>query len=214
MKVFQLLIFSIFSLLKTFDASKMILIYFTRTGNTGLFADYIKEKLNIKTYQIIPVVPYPNILDEVLELAKIERINNTRPEIKDPLKDINEYDIILLGYPIWHQNLPSIVINQIEQLNWNGKIIYPFNTYGSLGVANSTNDIKNFAKGAVVKEGFPISDNMIKIKNESMIEIEKWINENFENHEELLGDDKELTDNYKMININLLILIMLLIIFI
>ena len=179
MKEFLLIMFSLFSLLNTFDTSKMLMIFFTRTGNTGLFANYIKEKMNIESYQIVPVDPYTDNLDKMLELARVERSNNILPKIKDSLSNIRRYDTILLGYPLWHTYLPNIVINQLEKLNFEGKTIYPFNTYGTSGVGNNTIDIKNYAKGAIVKEGFSISDNSIKIKSDSMKNIENWIYKNF-----------------------------------
>ena len=206
MKEFLLIMFSLFPLLNTFDTSKMLMIFFTRTGNTGLFANYIKEKMNIESYQIVPVDPYTDNLDKMLELARVERNNNIRPKIKDPLSDISRYDTILLGYPLWHTYLPNIVINQIEKLNFEGKTIYPFNTYGTLGVGNSTIDIKNYAKGAIVKEGFPISDNMIKIKSDSMKNIENWINKNFENPQESNSSDLNLPNSTKILSINLFLL--------
>ena len=206
MKEFLLIMFSLFSLINTFDTSKMLMIFFTRTGNTGLFANYIKEKMNIESYQIVPVDPYTDNIDKMLELARVERNNNIRPKIKDPLSDISRYDTILLGYPLWHTYLPNIVINQIEKLNFEGKTIYPFNTYGTLGVGNSTIDIKNYAKGAIVKEGFPISDNMIKIKSDSMKNIENWINKNFENPQESNSSDLNLPNSTKILSINLFLL--------
>lgn len=206
MKKYFLIIFFLFSLIKPFDTSKMLMIFFTRTGNTGLFANYINETLNIETYQIIPVTPYTTDLDEMLDIAREERNNNVRPEIKGPLIDISKYDAILLGYPLWHSYLPNIVINLLEHLNLEGKIIYPFNTYGTLGVGNSIEDIKNYAHGAIVKEGFPISDSMIKIKSESMIKIEQWINNNFTNPSKSINSDEMNLNNAKIFKINFYIL--------
>ena len=55
------------------DTSKMIIIYFTRTGNTELFANYIKEKMNIETtFKIEPETPYPENYDQTLTLARDE----------------------------------------------------------------------------------------------------------------------------------------------
>ena len=120
MKILLWIIISLFLLTKSFDISKILMIYFTRTGNTGLFADYIKEKIDIDIYKIIPVEPYPEDINEMLELATKERNNNEKPPIKNPLQNISKYDIILLGYPLWHKYLPNIVINQTKNLNFQG----------------------------------------------------------------------------------------------
>lgn len=116
----------------------------------------------------------------MLELAKEERKNSARPEIKDPLKDISGYDIILLGYPIWHGYEPNIVINQLEQLDLKDKIVFPFNTHGGSGVGSSIGDIKTYAKDETVKDGFPISQSNIKNKEASMNQITEWLFKNFQ----------------------------------
>ncbi len=193
MKEFPYLIFSLIFMIKSLDTSKTLIIFFTRTNNTLLFANYIKEILNIDTYQIIPATPYTDDLDTMLELAREERNNNVRPEIKDPLTDISKYDTIFLGYPLWHSYLPNIVINQLEKLNLKGKTIYPFNTCGSSGIGNSINDIKAAASGATIKDGFPISQSNIKDKDTSMEQIKEWVNNNnFENSDEANNSEMKL----------------------
>ena len=117
----KLLLFSLLLLLSiniAADPSKMLIIYFTRTGNTEKFANYIKEVINIDSYKVEPVTAYPDDYNTMLNLAKEERNTNARPDIKNPLNNINKYDIILLlGYPIWYSYLPNIMINQLEKLN-------------------------------------------------------------------------------------------------
>ena len=110
----------------------------------------------------------------MLNLARQERNSNVKPEIKDPLKDISQYDTILLGYPIWHSYVPNIVLNQLEQLDFTGKTIYPFNTHGGSGVGNSISDIKNYATNADVKDGFAISQSNIKNEENSKNLINDW----------------------------------------
>jgi len=149
----------------------MLIIYFSYSGNTESVVNYIKLFGDIPSFKIIPVNEYPP-LQETLALAHVELDNNTRPEIKEPLKSISEYDTILLGYPLWHKHLPCIVMNQLEQLDFRGKTIYPFNTYGSSGIAESVNDIKKLCPGAKVKEGFSIQDSTSRIKEECIALLE------------------------------------------
>ena len=77
--------------------------------------------------------------------------------------DISKYDTILLGYPLQHGHIPNILITQIEKLDFKGKTIYLFNTYGSTGVGESVENIKTYAKGADVKKGFEISSEILKL---------------------------------------------------
>ena len=183
MKCIILLLFLIaFSSQDQVDTSKMIIIYFTRTGNTELFANYIKEKMNIETtFKIEPETPYPENYDQTLAIARNEQSNKLRPEIKNPLTDVSKYDTILLGTPLWYSHIPNIVITQLEKLDLNGKTIYSFNTHGSSGLGYTITDIKEYATGATVKDdGFPLAGTYVRNNKESaMNDISSWIEKNF-----------------------------------
>ena len=170
------------TILSEFDESKVIIIYFTQTGTTEKFAEYIQEFIDVPSYKIVPAIEYPDY-NELKKLAKEEKDKNARPEIKEPITDISNYDIILLGYPLWNGDIPNILITQLELLgeNLNGKKIFPFNTHGSSGKQNSVNTIKKYSMGADVDdEGFPIKhDDILNEKEISKNEINKWLNINF-----------------------------------
>ena len=176
---FFILILFIFSIKSEIDTSKMIIIYYSRTGNTELFFNYIKELINIDSYKIEPLNPYPIDSDIMHELARIEYKAKSRPEIKDPLTNVTKYKKILLGYPLWNSHLPNIIITQLLKLNLLGKTIYPFNTDGSSGVGNSITDIKIHTVGAIIKNGIDIKASMIKDKEQSIKKIKKWLKDNF-----------------------------------
>ena len=182
MKYFIILLFLfVFSSQDQIDTSKALIIYFTRTGNTELFANYIKEKMNIELFKIVPAYPYPEDNDEMSKVCQEEQSSNARPEIKDPLTDVSEYDTILLGTPIWYGHIPNIVMTQLEKLNLNGKTIYPFNTHGGSGVGSTVTDIKQYAIGANVKDGFPLLGTYVKDNKEgAMNDITNWLEKNFE----------------------------------
>ena len=168
------------------DQSKTIIIFFSRAGenynvgtvdigNTEMIVNYLEEVTEIANiYKINPETPYPESYQETVNIARNEKNNNARPGIKDPLTDISKYDTILLGYPIWHGNIPNIVMTQLELLDFKGKTIYPFNTHGGSGVGSSINDIKNSAPEADVKDGFPLSGSYART-NDSHEDIKNWL---------------------------------------
>ena len=174
-----ILILFIFSIKSEIDTSKMIIIYYSRTGNTQLLCDYIKEIINIESYKIEPLIPYPMDSDVMHELARIEYKSKSRPEIKNPITNITKYKKILLGYPLWNSHLPNIMITQLLKLNLLGKTIYPFNTDGSSGVGNSVDDMKLYSVGAIIKKGFDIKASLITDKEYSMKKIKEWLKKNF-----------------------------------
>ena len=162
------------------DTSKALIIYFSRTGNTELFANYIKEKMNIELFKIVPATPYPEDYNQMLQVCQNEQRNNARPEIKDPLTDVSKYDTIFIGTPTWYSHIPNIVMTQLEKLNLSGKTIYPFNTHGGSGIASTVSDIKQYAKGATVKDGFALSGNYVRSNKENaMNDITNWMEKNF-----------------------------------
>ena len=206
MKKKILLLFFLISLIsfsQPTEPSKILIIYFSRTGNTEKFVNYINEiSENISKFKIEPASPYPEDYNTVLNIAQEEQKSNARPEIKNALNNVNDYDIILLGYPIWYSHLPNIVINQLEKLDLNGKTIYPFNTHGSSGTGSSINDIKSYAKNAIVKDGFPISMNEINDKTSSMDKIKNWLeqiigeqNNEIEEQSNQDSDEEEESEN-------------------
>ena len=169
------------------DESKTLIIFFSRAGenyavgkvdkgNTEMIVDYITQVTKIKSFKIIPETEYPEDYSQTVEIARNEKSSNARPKIKDPLTNIDNYDTILLGYPIWHTDLPNIVMTQLELLNFEGKTIYPFNTHEGSGKGNSINDIKNIVPNAVVKDGFDLRGQNAR-KEESRTDIEKWLKE-------------------------------------
>ena len=207
--LFFLISFTSFS--KSTNSSKIIMIYYSLTGNTEKFANYITEISDeISSFKIEPKTPYPQDYNTMLKIAQEEQSSNARPEIKNAIDNVNDYEIILLGYPIWYSHLPNIVINQLEKLDLNGKIIYPFNTHGGSGIANSIDDIKSYVTNATVKDGFPIITNDIIEKDLSMNKIKVWLEkildkefiEEEENEEEEEEENDE-NNNSVFMNINL-----------
>jgi flavodoxin len=172
------------------DESKALIIFFSRAGenynvgvvdkgNTEMIVDYITQVTKIKSFKINPETQYPINYTQTIEIARSEKNSNDRPKIKDPLTNIDNYDTILLGYPIWHTNLPNIVMTQLELLNFEGKTIYPFNTHEGSGTGNSIGDIKKLVPNADVKNGFALRGQNAR-KEEYRTEIEKWLKEDLE----------------------------------
>ena len=169
------------------DESKTLIIFFSRAGenynvgivdkgNTEMIVDYITQVTKIKSFKINPETEYPINYTETIQIARNEKNTNARPKIKDPLTNIDNYDTILLGYPIWHTDLPNIVMTQLELLDFEGKTIYPFNTHEGSGTGNSINDIKNLVPKADVKDGFALRGQNAR-KEEYRSEIDKWLKE-------------------------------------
>ena len=132
--------------------SNILIVYFSRTGenynvgntevgNTAMIASYMKEYLKADSYEIIPVNKYPTGYDECLDIAKKEQQENSRPEIQNKVENIDKYDTIIIGYPIWYGDTPMIINTFLEQNNLEGKTILLFNTHEGSQDAGTYNKI-------------------------------------------------------------------------
>ncbi len=138
------------------ETGKNLIVYFTWSSNTESMVETIAEQIGGVLYQLKPAEPYPEDYDECTEVALEERDNDTRPEIKDPLITVAEYDRILIGYPIWWHTAPMIVGTFLESYDLTGVEIYPFSQSGSMNEEqfdNSMEFIRACAPGAEVHDG-------------------------------------------------------------
>lgn len=150
---------------------KVLVVYFSGTGNTRNAAKKVKTATGGKLYEIKAADPYTS---EDLDYsndncrANVEQNDeNVRPEIKGKVKNIRKYDVIFVGYPIWWGKEPMIIRTFLESYNLEGKTIVPFCTSGGSGISGSMKGIKAAAKGAKVVKGKDLT-------GLSSASVEKW----------------------------------------
>lgn len=119
-------------------------------GNTAIMSSYIVDYLKADSFEIVPVKPYTTIYKDLIEVAKEEQRNNARPEIKNKISDFEEYNTIFIGYPIWWGDLPPIVYTFLEEYDFSGKTVIPFNTHEGSGISGTYDRIKNKLSNANV----------------------------------------------------------------
>ena len=144
-------------------------------GNTSIMASYIADYLNADTFEIIPVKTYPTNHSDLINEAKEEQTQNDRPEIKNKINNFEQYDTIFIGYPIWWGDLPQIVYTFLEEYDFSGKTIIPFNTHEGSGSSGTYNTIKNKLKNANVNtNGLAIQGKTARQEG-SRSTVEKWL---------------------------------------
>lgn len=84
---------------------------------------------------------YPDNYDECLDRAADEKADNARPKLAEHLTNIDDYDVIFLGFPNWWYTAPMAVFSFIEEYDLSGKTIVPFCSHGTGGIAGSVKDI-------------------------------------------------------------------------
>lgn len=151
---------------------KVLVAYFSRTGNTGRIAEMIHETAGGDLIEIKTANAYPEDYDAALAQATEERNNNARPELAATEENIGDYDVIYLGYPIWWGDTPMAILSFLESFDSTGKVIVPFCTYGSSGFGNSVTSIQSSAPDATILEGFGVAGAEAKDAGEA---VREWL---------------------------------------
>ena len=142
-------------------------------GNTQYMAYVIAENRNADIFRIEPQTPYPTNHSTLVDQAYEEQKNKARSAIKDSLENIDDYDVIFLGYPNWWGDMPMILYTFLEQYDLSGKTVIPFNTHGGSGFSDTINTIRKLQPNAEVLDGLSISRNHIQDAEDEIVD---WVN--------------------------------------
>lgn len=164
---------------------KSLVIYFSRCdenyavgyitkGNTEVIAEYIEEFTGADLFKCEPVKEYSSNYSECCNEAKKYQNMNARPELKNYLDSIENYDIIYIGGPIYWGELPYEVYSQLDRLDFNKKIIKPFSTHEGSGLGSVVSVLKEKCVGATIKEGIAIKGTEV-YKEETKNRIKNWV---------------------------------------
>jgi len=188
---------------------KVLVLYYSQTGATATVANEIKSALNADIEEVICEDPYDGDFGATIERSQKERENGELPVLQPITVDIQTYDVIFLGYPIWFGTYALPIAALLKEENFDGKVIVPFCTFGSGGLESSTRDLKAQLAQSEIKEGFGIRNARLKYTKE---EVDDFLKRNgylegeveelpeFEDQEELTEEDKaayhEACDGY------------------
>lgn len=125
-------------------------------GNTAKLGKVIAAQTGAELFEIVPVVDYPHSYDECLEVATAEQREGARPEYVGDVENWDQYDTIFIGYPIWWGEIPNIVYTFMENHDFAGKTVIPFNTHEGSGQAHSQRDIESTLPDATVLQGLAV----------------------------------------------------------
>jgi flavodoxin len=139
---------------------KILVAYFSRSGNTRSLADIIRQATGGDMFEIKPLVAYPANYAAATETAKAEKEANARPALAASVNNMDSYDVVFLGYPIWFGTIPMAVCTFLEEYDFSSKTIIAFSTYGrglmGSGLGESVNDIKKLCPRSIIPGFFII----------------------------------------------------------
>ena len=136
---------------------KRLVAYFSASGTTKKAAEMIASAADADMYEIMPKQPYSkadlNWMDKKSRTSVEMSDKKFRPEISDTDVSVEQYDEIILGFPIWWYVAPTIMNTFLESYNFSGKKIVLFATSGGSGFGNTVSELKLSAPDAVIIEG-------------------------------------------------------------
>ncbi|WP_406157440.1 hypothetical protein OG298_07680 [Streptomyces sp. NBC_01005] len=127
-----------------------------RAGNTELLAGKIRDLIGCDVYRIEPADPYPESYDATVGRNVRERDADARPAIKGALPDLDRYDTVLLGSPIWNVRAPMIMTTFTERFDFSGKTVVSFTTHAMSGLGTTARDYAASCRGATFADGLAV----------------------------------------------------------
>ncbi len=142
-------------------------------GHMQFVASVIKKNVKADTFRIQPKEAYPIVHSDLTDYALQEQESDARPKIKNKIKNIDQYDTVFIGYPIWWSDMPQIMYTFFDTYDLSGKQIIPFTVHGGSGLSGTVSRIKKLEPNATV------SEKALSIERESVSKsrkkIEKWV---------------------------------------
>lgn len=121
-------------------------------GNTQFVAQEVQKNLGGDLFAIQTVQTYPESHAPLLEFAHDEMSRNARPALAFHIENLDDYDIILIGYPVWNADLPMPLYSFFDEYDFSGKTLIPFATHGGSGFADTRRTIQELEPQAIVLE--------------------------------------------------------------
>lgn len=153
--------------------SRKLVAYFSASGTTAEIAEEVAKAADAALYEIKPEKPYTkadlNWMDKKSRSSVEMSDKSYRPKLAEGTLNLQEYDEILIGFPIWWYVAPTIINTFLESYDFSGKKIILFATSGGSGFGNTVKELAPSAPKAEIVEGKLLN-------NVSRQEITEWVN--------------------------------------
>lgn len=137
--------------------SKKLVAYFSASGVTAKLAETLAEAIGADMFEIVPEVPYTKAdlnWQDTASRSTIEMKDpNSRPAIAAKRDNMDNYDTVFVGFPIWWYVAPTIINTFLESYNLSGKTVIPFATSGGSGMGKTNEKLQPSCPGAKLLEG-------------------------------------------------------------
>ncbi len=142
------------------EQSHALVVYFSATGNTQAVAEELAVQTGADLYEIMPEEPYTdddlNYSDRTTCATVEQNDPDARPAISGSIPNLDQYDTIYIGYPIWWGDMPRILYTFFDACDFSGKTVAPFCTSGSSGLSGTVDTIEGLEPDALVTVGLSV----------------------------------------------------------
>lgn len=140
----------------TIAQKDILIVYLTRTKNTEAVAKMIQQQVGGKLVSLELQNPYPENYQAIVQKVQQENETGFLPPLKTTIDNIENYDVVFIGFPTWGMRLPPPMKSFLNQYNLSGKTVVPFNTNGGYGLGSSLETIRQLCPNSFIKEAFTV----------------------------------------------------------
>ncbi len=148
---------------------KTLIVYYSLTGTTKAAADIVHQNVESDIFEITIVDEYPTAHDDTITRVDKDRNEGKLPELRSKIENINDYDTIFIGYPIWRGTYADPIAAFLKEYDLSGKTIVPFSTSGSTTLGTSVLDLQALQSDTNVLDGLAVPG------SDSQREITTWL---------------------------------------
>lgn len=154
--------------------SKILIAYFSYTGNTGKIVEQIQKKMKFDMFRIETEIAYSNDFNQVVDQGQKEVNRDFRPALKTKVNNMDEYDTIILCSPIWWYTMVPAIKSFLASYDFAGKTIAPLITNGGYGLGKSMSDLKKLCPDSKILSVLELSFDEDRLQT-PIEELDNWL---------------------------------------
>lgn len=136
------------------SSDKILIVYLSRTNNTKALADMIHKEVGGKLVELELENPYPENYRAIVAQVAKENESGFLPPLKTKITDLDQYDVVFLGFPTWGMQLPPPIKSFLQEYEFSGKTVIPFNTNAGYGIGSGFETVKELCSECQILEEF------------------------------------------------------------
>lgn len=146
-------------------------------GLVRTIAEDIQAVTGGDLFSIETSVDYPGDINDLIEYASVEQDNDERPELTSHIENLDEYDTIFVGYPLWWYDLPQVMYSFFDEYDFSGKTIIPFDVHRGSRLSGTPDTIQELEPDAtVISDGFAVvHETAAESVSDVAADVEEWL---------------------------------------